>query len=369
MSQPKTSMFNRNKLKFGIFSPNCSSGMAVTKVPERWDASWENNLKLAQMADEAGIEFLLPIARWKGYGGESNFQGSTLETITWACGLLAQTKNITVFGTVHAPLVHPVFAAKQMVTTSHVSRGRFGLNIVCGWNQDEFEMFGLEQREHDTRYEYGQEWWDVVQKIWTEKAPFHYDGRFIKLRDVIGEPKPYGWRPVVMNAGSSGAGRSFGARNCDFLFTVLIDLEKGAKDVESIKAAAAGFRRPIDVFTTSYVVVRPTKKEAIEYHDYYTREMGDIPAAEYLMKLQGLHAQSFPPEAFKLFRERFVGGHGVYPLIGSPDDVAAELAKISQAGFIGTTITFVNYVKEFPFFRDEVLPRLERMGLREPVSR
>ena len=28
-------------------------------MPERWDASWDNNLALAQMADDAGIEFLL----------------------------------------------------------------------------------------------------------------------------------------------------------------------------------------------------------------------------------------------------------------------------------------------------------------------
>jgi dimethylsulfone monooxygenase len=365
---PRTTMFSRNKLKLGIFSPNCSGGMAVTKAPERWDASWENNLKLAQMADDAGIEFLLPIARWKGYGGETDFEGSTLETITWACGLLAKTKRITVFGTVHAPLVHPIFAAKQMVTVSHVSEGRFGLNIVCGWNQDEFEMFGIVQREHDTRYEYGQEWWEVVQKIWQENAPFDYDGRFIKLKGVIGKPKPYKWRPVVMNAGSSGAGRSFAAKNCDFLFTVLIDLEKGKQDVQSIKGIAASFGRSIEVFTTSYVVVRPTRKEAQEYHEYYTMKMGDFAAVDHLMELQGLHAQSFPPEAFKLFRQRFLGGHGVYPLIGDADHVAAELAKISAAGFIGTTITFVNYVDEFPYFRDEVLPRLERLGLRQSVK-
>jgi len=48
--------------------------------------------------------------------------------------------------------------------------------------------------------------------------------------------------------------------------------------------------------------------------------------------------------------------------------VAAELAKISAAGFIGTTITFVNYLDEFPYFRHEVLPRLERLGLRQPVN-
>lgn len=45
----------------GIFGPNCSSGMSVTKIPERWDNSWENNVKLAQMLDDAGIEFILPV--------------------------------------------------------------------------------------------------------------------------------------------------------------------------------------------------------------------------------------------------------------------------------------------------------------------
>ena len=135
--------------------------------------------------------------------------------------------------------------------------------------------------------------------------------------------------------------------------------------VTTIAASAA---RSIAVFTTSYVVLRPTRKEAQEYHEYYTTKMADYVAADHLMELQGLHAQSFPPEAFKLFRQRFVGGHGVYPLIGDPDDVAAELAKISSAGFIGTTITFVNYVEEFPYFRDEVLPRLEKLGLRQSVN-
>ena len=100
------------------------------------------------MADEAGIDFLLPIGRWKGYGGDTDYQGATLETITWACGLLAATKRITVFGTVHAPLFHPIIAAKQMVTADHIGEGRFGLNIVVGWNEGEFEMFGVEQREH-----------------------------------------------------------------------------------------------------------------------------------------------------------------------------------------------------------------------------
>src|SRR5215469_8430302 len=132
------SLHNANTFKLGVFGSNCSGGLAFTKLPERWDPGWSNNLKLAQLADEAGIECLVPVARWKGHGGETNVNGESLETITWACGLLAQTRNINVFGTVHVPLIHPVVAAKQMATTDHVGQGRFGLNIVCGWNQDEF---------------------------------------------------------------------------------------------------------------------------------------------------------------------------------------------------------------------------------------
>ena len=94
MAPRNPTMFNANRLKLGIFAANCSSGTAVTTVPERWDASWENNLALARMADDAGFEFMLPIARWRGYGGETNFEGETLETITWASGLLAGAQGV-----------------------------------------------------------------------------------------------------------------------------------------------------------------------------------------------------------------------------------------------------------------------------------
>src|SRR5471032_2474723 len=104
----RTSFYNTNRLKLGLFGANCSSGRAVTQVAERWSGSWPDTLRLAQMADEAGIDFMLPIGRWKGYGGDTDYQGATLETVTWAAGLLAKTQRLTVFGTVHAPLIHPV---------------------------------------------------------------------------------------------------------------------------------------------------------------------------------------------------------------------------------------------------------------------
>jgi hypothetical protein len=63
------------------------------------------------------------------------------------------------------------------------------------------------------------------------------------------------------------------------------------------------------VFTTSYVVCRPTAKDAQDYQAYYADKEADWPAVDRLMELQGVYAKSFPPEAFKLFRNRFAAGH------------------------------------------------------------
>jgi FMNH2-dependent dimethyl sulfone monooxygenase len=58
------------------------------------------------------------------------------------------------------------------------------------------------------------------------------------------------------------------------------------------------------------------------------------------------------------------GGCGSYPLVGDPDTIAGELARISDAGFTGLALSFVNYSAELPAFIAEVVPRLERLGLR-----
>src|SRR4051794_31124643 len=208
-----------NRLKLGLFGSNCSNGRSYLTLPERWDGTWESNLALARVADAAGLECIVPIARWKGYGGQTNVNGASLESIAWACGLLAQTQRINVFCTVHVPLVHPVVAAKQMATVDQVGNGRLGLNIVCGWNEDEFHMFGYEKHEHDDRYAQGEEWWEIVRRIWSGEGPFDFSGAHYQLRGVEGRPMPQGGEtPVMMNAGSSPRGRRFAIEHSDMHF-------------------------------------------------------------------------------------------------------------------------------------------------------
>ena len=362
-------MFNQNKFKLGIFSANCSSGMAVTKVPERWQNSWENNIRLVQMCDAAGLEFMLPIARWIGYGGETDFHGGVLETITWAAGLLAHSRNIQVFATVHTAFNHPIVVAKQLATIDQLGGGRVGLNVVAGWNKPEYDAFGVElPAAHDERYARAQEWFDYVRKIWTTEQPFDWEGKYFRGTGVYGNPHPVQEHVPVLNAAASAEGRQFAMRNADFLFTPVFDFDQAKATVADVRGKAAAVGRDVGVFTFCTVVCRPTQREAEDYLDYYANENADWEAVDYLMKLQGMHAQSFTPEALANFRDRFAAGHGGFPLVGTPDHIADELEKLSATGLAGTTLAFVDYAEEFPYFRDEVIPRLERKGLRKPFD-
>lgn len=360
-------MYNGNALKIGLFGANCSSGRAVTLVPERWSGSWPDNVRLARMADDAGIDFLLPIGRWKGYGGDTDYQGATLETVTWACGLLASTRRITVFGTVHAPLFNPLIAAKEFVTADHIGEGRFGLNLVVGWNEDEFEMFGVKQRDHETRYAYAQEWLDAVKRAWGPEDDFNFEGEFIRLARVRAKPKPYGGtRPLIMNAGASDAGRAFALRNCDAFFTQasLRSAEETARRVRDVKTEAARYGREIDVYTVGVVTCRPRRQEAEDYYRHCTVDNADWSAVDLILAKKNISRETVGEATFNKQRVHYANGMGGVPIVGDPDSVAAQFADLGRAGLRGIGVSFVNYLDELPFFCAEVLPRLTRMGLR-----
>ena len=363
MSRPKNRMDGANKFKLGLFGMNCSNGLTMTKAKERWDQSWDNQVIAARLADDAGLEFLLPIGRWHGYRGETDTEGTSFETICWATGLLASTQAISAFCTLHVSFISPIFAAKQMVTADHVGKGRFGVNVVSGWNEGEFAMFGQSLFEHDERYAYTQEWLDIAGRVWSEEQPFTYDGKYFHLKDVLLKPKPFGGgRPLVMSAGSSSVGRAFAARNADCLFMNIFDEAALAKDIAGLRELAG---RPAGVYASGHIISRKTEKEAKDYHHYIVHEQGDWEAAEHIVNIRiSGGGRSIPPEAVRRMVERHVSGIGTYPLLGTYDQVVERMKQFSDAGLDGMAVGLVNYIDEFPILRDEILPRMERLGLR-----
>ena len=363
MSSPVHPLRGANAFKLGVFSANADGGLAITDVPERWSASWDDNLTAAGIADRAGLEFFLPIARWKGFGGKNRVRDWSFETFAWAAGLAAVTQRIGIFMTVHVPLLHPLYAAKALATVDHISHGRAGLNIVCGWNPREFDMFGMTLPERG--YDQAREWLQIIERVYASDEPFDFAGEYYKLKGAVSRPASLQVpRPVTMNAAFGGPGRDFAAQHCDYLFTTFSELEEGGRHVADIKGRAAVKGRDAGVYTVCHVVCRETQAEAEAYYHRYAVELADAEAVDAHMAGKKEFSHSHDSEAYSRYRQRFAGGAGSFPLVGTPERIVEQIAAISVQGFAGAALSFVNYAYELPFFCDRVLPLMRQAGLR-----
>ena len=96
-----------------------------------------------------------------------------------------------------------LYGAKEVATKHHISGGRFGLNIVAGWNEREIAMFGVPQKEHDVRYDVADDWISLCKELWTVEGEFDYAGPHFTSPGCYSEPKPLQkpW-PALMSAGN-----------------------------------------------------------------------------------------------------------------------------------------------------------------------
>jgi len=358
-----TPLFNDQKLKLGIFSANCSGGVIMSDAETGFRVTWDQQLEIARTADAIGMEAMVPVGRWTGFRGNTNFNGVCFETYTWAAGLAQATENIAIFTTSHVPTVHPIVAAKMATTIDHIAGGRFGLNLVMGWFTPEMELFGRKQLEHDERYAYGQEWLDFVERLWDEPGDFEFEGTYFQSHNAHAYPKPVlDPRPALLNAGSSAAGIEFSARNVD-VNLIALPTEEMPEYIKRIKDLAKDkYDRDIQVWTYCLVICRETEEEARAAHQEII-DRGDWPGAEIIMDVLGLESESFGTQ-IKQFQERFIAGWGGPNLIGTPAQVAEQFHEFSDAGIDGAIFGFLDYAKEIKEFGDEVMPELRKLGLR-----
>ncbi|WEJ08402.1 LLM class flavin-dependent oxidoreductase [Sinorhizobium prairiense] len=360
-------MFNDNKLKLGVFGTNCSNACAITLAETTFEPTFDHNVDIAKKLEAAGWECMVPIARWRGFGGLSNFNGVNMDTFTWAAALAAVTTKLQFFSTTHIPTLNPIVATKMATTIDHISKGRYGLNLVTGWFTPEMEMFGVPMMEHDTRYEYATEWMEIVETLWKRNG-VTFEGEFLKVKDAFSEPKPYNkaGRPLLICAGASGKGMHFTAKFCDFNFGFMQDMESGAAWVKKVKdLARTEYDRDLGTFTACPVVVRETEQEAKEYYDYYVNQKGDWEACENICEVLQVQSQNHSAEMYQKFKERFIAGWGGYPIVGNPEQVADKLVALSNTGVNGALLTMVDYNEELPFFNERVMPLLKQAGLRK----
>lgn len=358
-----------SRLKLGVFAANCSSGASLTSVDETINAEWDESVRIARAADRSGFDAIIPVARWKGMGGDVDFNHRSFDTLTWAAGLAAHTERATLFVTTHVPTIHPVRAAKTLATIDHISGGRLGLNVVAGWNADEIGLFGAPQREHDERYALASEWIELVTRLWSADEEFDFEGKFFTLRGAYSSPRPrQAPRPTIMNAGLSPRGQQFALEHADLLFITQPDLETSRKTIASIKKSAAELGRPMSVFGMTHIVCRDTEKEAREYYNHYVNDRGDWKGVRNLLDVLIPNSQSVLGEQWEAMAENMIAGYSALPLVGTPEQVVEGLVELSEAGYDGMSVSWVDYEHGIGQYAEQILPLAVEAGIRAPLS-
>jgi FMNH2-dependent dimethyl sulfone monooxygenase len=361
-------LFNDRKLKLGTFCSNLSGGCTMSSIDGILQAKWDSSVTLARMADEMEFEAIVPVGRWKGFGGATNFNGEGFECFTWAAAMSALTKNSGIFATSHVPTMHPVMAAKQAATIDHVGGGRFALNVVTGWYRPEIEMFGTPLLDHDIRYDMAIEWIQIIKRLWTSEEEFDFDGKFYNVKGALIAPKPVQQpHPAIMSAGASPKGREFAARFADVNFVNL-----DAHDFDSLRARVDASRktawdeskREIQVWTNGYIFQADTEAEARAFYDECVFKKGDWEGVENLVSIMGLNSLSIPAPILQNLKEHFIAGWAGYPLIGTKEQIVDGLALIERAGFDGIVVAWPRYVEGMQQFKAETFPLVKQAGLR-----
>ena len=361
-------LYNDRKLKLGTFSTNLAYAGALTTVDGTLKADWPSVMSVAKMADAMEFEAIVPVARWRGFGGTTNAAGPGFETYTWAAGLGAATNYPCIFATSHVPLVHPIMAAKQMTVIDHITGGRCALNVVTGWNRPEIEMFGVELIEHDKRYDMAEEWLEIVNRLWTQDEEFDHEGEYYKIVKGYLEPKPIQTpRPVVMNAGGSERGREYAAKNADVSFVapksrefdVLTEMVASYYDLGRDK-----YDNVMQMWTNCYMITGETEKEAQDKLKYYIHEKGDWEAGTKLVETMGINAETFTDEEMIGMKAHFMAGWGGYPIVGTNEQCVEIMQNLSGCGFDGILLTWVKFEEEMTDFMNDVHPLMEQAGLR-----
>lgn len=359
---------DENRLKLATFATNMRGSVTLANVEGKVLGSWEESLRLAQHADRIGFDAVIPVQRWRGFGGEFNLSDRSFEPFTWATALLARTERIQAFATVQVPVIHPVMAAKMAATADHVSGGRFGINVVAGWFPEEFAMFGLTQREHEARYAFADEWTTLLKRLWTGDTPVDFNGEYIKAVDAFSDPHPLqDPYPVIMNAGTSGPGREFAATHSDLIFASLQDMATAQRQIAEIKQQALTSQgREVRVFGRVHIVCRPTEQEAQQYFRWVHRDNADVAAIEKLLAGVSANSDSFDvdPEEHAKTIERLAAGRGAMTIVGTPEQVVASLLELTNAGLDGVAISWVNYDEGLQQMEDDILPLMVQAGLR-----
>lgn len=354
----------------GLFLPMQQGAWSPSTAPRGTSWEFEYLKACTQQAETLGFDLVFGLAQWLGkggYGGEMKFRENELDPIIANASLASVTKSIILINTVHVLYAwHPLHLAKFGAAFDHISRGRWGINVVTGYRQSEFRRFGLEPIEHDLRYEMADEFTTIMERLWSEGEELTYRGRWWSTEGAYLAPRPAFGRPIIVNAGSSGAGMDYAAKHSDLIFITSpagAEIGKACEALPAVNAkvkqlAHEKYGRDVRTIINPHVICRSTDEEAWAAF----KTIGDHADPEAVTNFVGLRQQGDTKSWQGHTAAQWSVGGNVH-IVGSPETVVDWFAKLKAAGCDGVQVNFFDYLPDLDFFGKHVMPIMRERGL------
>lgn len=361
-------------MNVGVFIPIGNNGWLISENAPQYKPSFELNKQITLEAERYGMDFALSMIKLRGFGGKTEFWDYNLESFTLMAGLAAATTKIKLFATAPSLLLPPAMVARMAATIDSISGGRFGVNLVTGWQRPEYSQMGMWPGDEffSTRYAYLSEYIQVLRDLW-ETGHSDFKGDHFQMDDCRMAPQPQAPMKVIC-AGQSDAGMAFSARYADYNFC----FGKGVNTPTAFKPAAdklieavAKTGREVTSYVLMMVIADETDEAAFAKWEHY-KAGADTEAIAWMAQQGAADTKSGGDTNVRQMTDPTSPSAvniNMGTLVGSYASVARMLDEMADVpGTEGVLLTFDDFVAGVRAFGEQIQPLMKsRAHVDSPV--
>ena len=413
-------------------SKKMSLGLFI-QLPGQHLASWRH--PSSQSHRNYDIDYLIEIAQTAERGKfdmlfiadsvarpiqENSYSELKLDPLMILAAVASSTKKIGLTVTASTTYNEPFHIARKFGSLDHLSKGRAGWNVVTSANDLEATVYGKEKHlSHADRYERAEEFLDVAKKFWfsiegdaivanketgqfidvSKVHPVHHEGKWFNVKGLLDAPAPPQGHPVIVQAGSSEAGKELAARTAEVVFTASKSLQHSQAFYEDLKSRLAKYNRTRDevkIMPGVYITVAETEEEARKKREDLNKLIMPGDGLKFLSEFTQIDFRGYHPDdafpdfdpyedpsnpriRYKIIRdiaekeglttlreiyERISSARGHLEVIGTPEQIVDQLEEwFVKGGADGFNVIPPTFPEDLNNIVDYVIPELQRRGL------
>lgn len=347
-------------MEIGVFIPIGNNGWLLSETAPQYKPTFELNKEIVLKAEQYGFDFALSMIKLRGFGGKTEFWDHNLESFTLMAGLAAVTSKIRLFATSATLVMPPAIVARMASTIDSISGGRFGLNVITGWQKPEYDQMGMWPGDEyfSKRYAYLGEYVQVLRELWAT-GQSDFKGEFFTMNDCRLSPQPQADMKIIC-AGQSDAGLAFTAKYADYNF----GFGKGVNTPTAfaslntrLKAATDKTGRPVASYLLFMIIAEDTD-EAARAKWEHIKAGADEGAIAWLGQQGAVDKSSGADTNVRQMADPTSAVNiNMGTLVGSYANVARMLDEVASVpGTGGVLLTFDDFVEGVTKFGERVQP-------------